>query len=101
VQISILIEPIADNGYRASSGEPLAVVVEAATREDALAKLKERVEARLSNGAEIVQFETAPPPHPLAEFVGIFKDDPYFADVIKIMAANRRKMDRTPKRSRA
>jgi predicted RNase H-like HicB family nuclease len=101
MQIPVLIEPIAGNGYRARWGQPLAVVVEAPTREEALAKLREQLEARLRNGAEIVPLETAPQPHPLAEFAGMFKDDPYFEEVLEIMAANRRKMDRKPKVPRA
>jgi hypothetical protein len=36
MQIPVLIEPINGNGYRASGGAPLAVVVEAPTREEAL-----------------------------------------------------------------
>ena len=47
MQISVLIEPIGNNGYRATGPEPLPVVVEAPTREEALAKLEEKLEARL------------------------------------------------------
>ena len=93
MQIPILIEPIAGNGYRATGGPPLAASVEAPTREEALARLKELLDARLRNGAEVVPLETAPQPHPLAEFAGMFKDDPYFEEVLEIMAENRRKMD--------
>jgi hypothetical protein len=60
MQIPILIEPIAGNGYRARGGEPLALAVEAPTREGALAKLKEQLQARLRNGAEIVPLELTP-----------------------------------------
>ncbi len=80
MQISVLIEPIGNNGYRATGPEPLPVVVEAPTREEALAKLKEQLEARLRNGAEIVQLEIGPRPHPWMEFAGMFKDDPYFEE---------------------
>ena len=97
MQIPVLIEPIAGNGYRARGGEPLPLVVEAPTREEALANLQEALQDRLGNGAEIVPLETAPLPHPLAEFAGMFKDDPYFEDVLGIMAAKRRKMDRDRK----
>ncbi len=96
MQIPILIEPIAGNGYRASGGAPLAVVVEAPTREEALAKLKEQLQARLRDGAEIVPFEAGPQPHPLAKFVGMFKDDPRIKDWKKSMAEYRRKIDQHP-----
>src|SRR5690242_15122328 len=98
MQIPVLIEPIAgNNGYRARGGEPLPLVVEAPTREEALAKLQEALQDRLRNGAELVPLETAPQPHPLAEFAGMFKDDPYFEQVLEIMEENRRKMDRGKK----
>ncbi|HKI35965.1 MAG TPA: hypothetical protein VKA46_29180 [Gemmataceae bacterium] len=94
MQIPVLIEPIAGNGYRASGGQLLAVVVEAPTREEALAKLKEQLQARLRDGAEIVPLETAPQPHPLAKFVGMFKDDPLIKHWKKSMAEYRRQSDR-------
>jgi hypothetical protein len=34
--------------------------------------------------------------NPWVEFAGMFKDDPYFDEVIDIMAENRRKMDADP-----
>jgi hypothetical protein len=93
MQIPVLIEPIAGNGYRARGGEPLALVVEAPTREEALAKLQEQLQARLRNGAEIVPLETAPQPHPLAKFVGMFKGDPLIKHWKKSMAEYRRQID--------
>jgi hypothetical protein len=96
MQIPVLIEPIDGNGYRASGGAPLAVVVEAPTREEALAKLQASLQARLRNGAEIVPLETEPRPHPLAKFVGMFKDDPFIDDWKKSMAEYRRKIDQHP-----
>jgi hypothetical protein len=98
VKIPVLIEPIAGNGYRASGGHPLALVAEAPTREEALAKLKEQIQARLRNGAEVVPLETAPTSHPLAKFVGMFKDDPFINDWKKSMAEYRKKIDRYPDR---
>ena len=97
MQIPVLIEPIAGNGYRARGGEPLPLVVEAPTREEALAKLQQALQDRLGNGAELLPLETTPQPHPLAEFAGMFKDDPYFEEVLEIMAENRRKMDQGKK----
>jgi predicted RNase H-like HicB family nuclease len=96
MQIPILIEPIAGNGYRARGGEPLALSAEGATREEALAKLQEQLQARLRNGAEIVPLESGPQAHPLAKFVGMFKDDPGIEDWKKSMAQYRRKIDRHP-----
>lgn len=36
-------------------------------------------------------------PHPLDEFAGMFKDDPYFEEVLEIMAEDRRKMGQDAK----
>jgi hypothetical protein len=98
MQIPILIERIAGNSYRANSGPPLAVVVEAPTREEALARLKERLEERLRDGAEIVPLDVAPEPHPLAKYVGMFKDDPLIKSWKKSMAEYRRQIDKDPDR---
>ena len=54
MQIPVLVERVAGNGYRARGAEPLGFVAEGPTRETALAKLKELVQARLRQGAEIV-----------------------------------------------
>ena len=61
-----------------------------------MAKLKEKYQDRLRDGAEIVTLEMAPQPHPLAEFAGMFKDDPDFQDVLDIIAENRKTMDADP-----
>jgi hypothetical protein len=91
-----LIEPVAGKRYRARGAEPFALTAEGATREEALANLKEKLSARLKNGTAVVPLEVPTEEHPLAEFAGMFKDDPYFDEVLEIMAANRRKMDRDP-----
>lgn len=96
MQIPVLIEPIAGNGYRARGGEPLPLVVEAPTRAEALAKLREQLQLRLCNGAEIVSLDLAPPKHPWMEFAGMFKDDPLLEEWKKDMAQYRREIDEEP-----
>jgi hypothetical protein len=94
MQIPILIEPVAGNGYLARGGEPLALTAEGASQEEALANLKEKLQARLCNGAVVVSLELALQPHPLAEFAGMFKGDPLIKEWKKSMAAYRRKVDK-------
>jgi len=95
MQIPVLIEPLASNGFRATSGAPLAVSVEAATRQGALDKLKEELGKRLCNGAELVSVELLPQSahNPWVEFAGIFKDDPWIDDWKRSVAEYRRKKD--------
>jgi hypothetical protein len=93
-----LIEPISGKKFRARGAEPFALSAEGATRQEALTRLKAQLEARLKSGTAIVPLEAGSEPHPLAEFAGMFKDDPYFEEVVEIMAANRRRMDRDRKK---
>src|SRR5258708_4518562 len=96
MQIPVLIEPVEGNGYRPRGGEPLALTAEGPTREAALARLKEHPQARLQSGAEIVSLELLAEPHPLAEFVGIFRDDPMLDEWKQTMAEYRSKIDEKP-----
>lgn len=94
MQILILIEPIAGNGYRARGGEPLALTAEGGTQEEALANLKKKLQARLRSGAVVVPLDLPSPPHPLVEFAGMFKGDPWIEEWKKSMKAYRRKRDK-------
>jgi hypothetical protein len=96
--IQVLIEPLANNGYRATSGEPLAASVEAPTREEALAKLKRQLGRRLKNGAELVYVElpSQSADNPWVQFAGMFKDDPWIGDWKQSVAAYRQKKDAEP-----
>ena len=97
MSIQVLIEPLANNGFRATSGEPIAVSVEAPTRDEALAKVKERLQARLTNGAELVPVELNPKPNAWMDFAGMFDpNDPLVKAWKRQMARNRRKRDTEP-----
>jgi hypothetical protein len=96
MHIPVLIESIAGNGYRARGGEPLALSAEGPTREAALASLREQVQARLRDGAEVVLLEMGPAPHALAEFVGMFKDEPLLDEWKQAMAEYRQTIDQEP-----
>jgi predicted RNase H-like HicB family nuclease len=96
MDIPVLIEPIAGNGFRARGCEPLALVAEGATREEALQKVREQLQERLQAGAQIVPLDVPSQENPWVKFAGMFKDDPYFAEVIDIMAEERRLVDEDP-----
>jgi len=96
MHVPVLVEPVAGNGYRARGMEPLALTAEGATPEEALSKLREQFQARLSGGTNLVELEVGPAPHPWMPFAGMFKNDSEFNDVLEIMAENRRKMDEDP-----
>ena len=96
MQISVLVEPVPGNGYRAREAEPFGFSADGATREEAIERVRQLCQARLSGGAEVVSLEVGSTPHLWLPFAGMFKDDPDFQEVVEIMAENRRKMDEDP-----
>jgi len=96
MRIPVLIEPVARNGYRACGLEPFAVSAKGATREEALAKLRAKIESRLKKGAELVQLEIGADPHPWMEFAGMFKDDPWIEDWKRSVQEYRKQVDEDP-----
>lgn len=96
MRIVVAVECIKGNRFRARSNEPFALGATGAIREEALANLRAKIQSRPKNGTEIVAFELHEPIHPLAEFAGMFKDDPDFEDVVKIMAENCKQMNADP-----
>ena len=96
MQIPVLIEYVAGGGYRARGAEPLALCGEGATREEAVANLREQCEARLHQGAELISLELGTTPHPWMEFAGMFKDDPLLDQWKKDVEEYRQKIDDDP-----
>ena len=96
MQISVIVERVAGNGFHAHGAEPFGLSADGATRDEAIAKVQQLCQDRLNGGAELVTVELAAPPHPWLPFAGMFKDDPDFQDVLEIIAENRRAMDEDP-----
>src|SRR5688572_2617752 len=96
MQIPVLIERIADNGFRARGGEPLGLTGEGATREEAVAKLREKCQARLQQGAELISLDVGSAPHPWMEFAGMFKDDPLIPEWKQSITEYRQKVEDDP-----
>jgi predicted RNase H-like HicB family nuclease len=97
MQIPVLIEPVQNNGYRATTGLPLVVSAQGATREEALLHLQQALQTRLSNGTELTAVEVATE-HPLARFAGMFKDNPLFDEWQQAIAEYRQQVEDDPER---
>jgi hypothetical protein len=93
MEISVLVEPMANSGFRAASGAPLHLETEAPTRAEALGKLRQLIERRVAAGAEMVAVSVDVADHPLAAFAGRLKDDPMAEPWKQAMADYRRKRD--------
>ena len=76
MDISVLVEPNANDGFRAICGDPWGLEVAAPTREEAIGKLRQLIECRVAAGAEVVAVSIGDSTHPLASFAGMLKDDP-------------------------
>jgi predicted RNase H-like HicB family nuclease len=94
MEVSVLIEPVAGNGYRASAASPFAFAAEGATREEALRKLKELMEGKISGGAELVRLVIGAPEPPWAKYAGTWRpDDPRIEEWKKAVEEYRRQLD--------
>jgi hypothetical protein len=98
MQIPVLVERVKGNGYRARSTEPFAATARGATRAEALAKLRAKIDARLRKGAELVGLEVGAPAHPWLDFAGMFEGDPHMDDWLRSMAEYRRHVENDPGR---
>ena len=57
MHIQVVLERVKGNGYRARGTEPFALTARGATRDEALAKLKTKIEDRFKKGMEVVELE--------------------------------------------
>ncbi len=91
MRISVLIEPVPGKGYRARGGEPLVLIAEGATRDEALQNLREQIEKRIAGGAEIVSIDLPEqkPAHALLPYAGMIQDDPLVEEWKQAMAEYR------------
>src|SRR5262245_6255113 len=99
MEICVLVEPIENNGFRATMLSPTPLVAEAATREKALERLRELVQGRFSK-AELIQMQVSVPgePHSWKSLAGIWKDLPDAADFEQNLQDYRKKVDSDPGR---
>jgi len=79
MEISVVIEPVAGNGYRAL-WSPLGMTAEGPTREEAAEALRIAIEKRLAAGAELRTFHFPPLTNPLSRYEGVYENDPLFDD---------------------
>src|SRR5271156_2288147 len=93
MRIAVLVEPMPGNGFRARGAEPFGISAEGATRDEAVARLKDEVQARLSSGGEILTLEVSPEPYPLAKYAGSLPDDDLTAEWEIAMTEYHRQVD--------
>lgn len=93
MQIQVLVEKVADNRYRAVAALPFGDDAGGATADEALAKLRQIIEGRMSSGARVVALDVPIVDNPWLRIAGIYKDDPLFDEWQAAIAEYRRERD--------
>lgn len=98
MQIPVLVEPVADNSFRAKAGEPLPLSAEGATAEEAVRNLRAAMDRQLKNGKQLLSVEVAPE-NPWLAMAGMHDPkDPLVQQWKKEMAAYRQEFEDDPNR---
>ena len=98
MKVDVLLEPLGNDGYRASVGHPFELSAEAATREETLAALKGLLDNKLAR-VEVLEMDVGTPSeHPWKSIVGTWKDHPDLDEVLENMREYRRQVDADPNR---
>ena len=95
MRISVLIEPVSGKRYRARGSEPLGLIAEGATRDEALQNLRDQIEERVAGGAESVSIDLPEqrPAHAWLRSAGMIQDDPLVEEWKQAMVEYRRQVD--------
>jgi hypothetical protein len=94
MELTVFIQQVSGNGYRASCGEPLAATADGATRAEALAKLRADLESRITADSEVVRLTIHPKRSISKE--PIWPDDQFTRDWLEGIAAVRAAADQAP-----
>ena len=93
MDMTVLIEP--QNGrFKASTSQPVAMETEGASREEALQRLQELANSRLTSGELVtVQLPNGGPGHPWMKFAGVWKAHPEFDQYLRNVTEYRETVD--------
>jgi hypothetical protein len=99
MEITVLLEALPADGFRATSLSPKGFVAEASSREAALARLDHLVREQLAHG-EVVQIHIPLPAnsHPWHFLAGTWKDHPDAEEFARCVEEYRRQVDADPDR---
>jgi hypothetical protein len=98
MQIPVLVEPLANNGFRARAGEPLPLSAEGATPEEALRNLHAVIERQFRTGKQLRSLDVASD-NPWLALAGMHDpNDPLVKAWKQEMAAYRQEIEDDPDR---
>jgi predicted RNase H-like HicB family nuclease len=94
MEVVVLIEQLDEQTYRAETAQPIALVTQGRTRDEAIERLRSLARQRLAAGEVLhVEIPEVAAPHPWLPFAGIWKDHPDFDAVLEHIADERRRRD--------
>ena len=95
MQLTIWVERIDEQMYRAETAQPVSLVTQGHTREEAVERLCELAKQRLSTG-EVIQIDlpAGTAAHPWMPFAGIWKDHPEIDAWGDTIAEHRAQLDK-------
>jgi len=99
MDIAVVVEKVADNGYQATSYVPTHVVAQGRTRQEALDRLSDQLRGRLSS-AEVVTLSIPllGDVHPWKAIAGSWRDSPDRAEIERNLQEYRQQVDVDPDR---
>jgi hypothetical protein len=99
MDVSVMLEQVSENGYRATALVPTPLVVEAPTREEAVDRIRALISARFAR-AELIQIPVSVTnePNPWLAIAGTWRDHPDLDEVVESINAYRREVDAAPNR---
>lgn len=94
MDISVVVEKVADNGYQATSSVPTHLVAKGSTRQEALDRLYDQLRGRLS-GAEVVTLSVPlrGDAHLWKAIGGSWRDHPDRSEIEQNLQAYRKQAD--------
>jgi len=96
MQIPVLVEPVANNGFRAKAGEPLPVSAEGATPEEAVRNLRAAMDRHLRDGKQLRAVDIGTE-NPWLALAGMHDpNDPLVQEWKREMAAYRQEIEDDP-----
>lgn len=99
MDVSVMLEQVKDNGYRATALVPTPLVAEAPSRDEAVDRIRTLISERLSRVELIhVQVPVGGEANPWLAFAGTWRDHPDVDEVLANIQAYRREIDADPER---
>jgi hypothetical protein len=98
VEVPVIIETVAGNGYRVTGAGGLSVglTAEGATAAEAIDRLAEQVRARMNAGAKLTELNVDSAAAPWMQDAGYLHDEPLYEPWREAMEEYRRKLDEDP-----